>query len=105
MPPPCPLLRSFANAPLSSPRAHSMRDRSDAGDAGRRCPRGSCSDTRDAVPLRPTRHRAERARAAGHKVYADTSIRIGHVGAHEYVREDAGADRDRFASYSYTFNA
>ena len=44
----------------------------------------------------------ERARAAGHKVHAD---RIGHVGAHEYCWEDAGADRERFANYSYTFNA
>ena len=47
----------------------------------------------------------ERARAAGHKVYADTSVRLGHVGSHEYGWEDAGSERKRFASYEYTFNA
>ena len=46
----------------------------------------------------------ERARSAGHKVFADTSIRLGHVGEYEYVWEDAGSDRPRYASYTYTFN-
>jgi hypothetical protein len=46
----------------------------------------------------------ERARAAGHKIFADTTIRLGHVGDYAYGWEDAGADRARFASYTYTFN-
>lgn len=46
----------------------------------------------------------ERARASGHKVHADTSIRLGHVGHYEYAWEDAGADRERFANYTYQFD-
>jgi hypothetical protein len=45
----------------------------------------------------------ERARTAGHAIHADTTIRLGHVGDYEYGWEDAGTDRDRFASYRYTF--
>jgi hypothetical protein len=47
----------------------------------------------------------ERARSANHKIYADTSIRLGHVGAHEYSWEDAGSARKTFATYNYTFAA
>lgn len=45
----------------------------------------------------------ERARAAGHKVFADTSVRVGHVGSYEYLWEDAGQDRRLYESYTYTF--
>jgi hypothetical protein len=45
-----------------------------------------------------------RARAAGHEIFADTSIRVGHVGDYEYFWEDAGADRRLYETYSYTFN-
>lgn len=44
-----------------------------------------------------------RARTAGHKVFADTSVRVGHVGAYEYLWEDAGEDRRLYESYTYTF--
>jgi hypothetical protein len=46
----------------------------------------------------------ERARAAGHKIHADTSIRLGHVGDYEYVWEDGGGARPIYATYTYTFN-
>jgi hypothetical protein len=45
----------------------------------------------------------ERARAAGHKVFAETSIRIGHVGDYEYLWEDAGEERRLYETYTYTF--
>jgi hypothetical protein len=44
-----------------------------------------------------------RARAAGHKIFVDTTIRLWHVGDYAYSWEDAGAEQQRFASYSYTF--
>ena len=47
----------------------------------------------------------ERARAAGHKSFADTTIRLGHIGDYEYVWEDGGSERDRYANYVYTFTS
>ena len=38
---------------------------------------------------------SERARRAGYKVMADTSIRLGHIGNYEYGWEDVGAPRTR----------
>lgn len=43
----------------------------------------------------------ERARRAGFRVLADTSIRLYHVGRYAYGWEDAGQSRERFASYDY----
>ena len=42
-----------------------------------------------------------RARESGFKVMADTSIRLWHVGPYAYGWEDAGIDRERFASFRY----
>jgi hypothetical protein len=43
----------------------------------------------------------ERARRAGHEVWADTSIRLWHVGSYAYGWEDAGSEMKRFASYRF----
>ena len=42
-----------------------------------------------------------RARAAGHKVYADTTLRLGHIGKYTYFWEEAGSDPQRYQSYTY----
>lgn len=41
----------------------------------------------------------ERARQCGFKVYADTRIRLGHVGTYSYTWEDAGTSKRRFPSF------
>ena len=42
---------------------------------------------------------SERARQAGISVYADTRIRLRHIGRYAYQWEDAGAEPKRHASY------
>lgn len=46
----------------------------------------------------------QRARECGFKVYADTSVRLWHIGTYRYGWEDAGMDRMRFASFTLNFN-
>jgi predicted O-methyltransferase YrrM len=43
----------------------------------------------------------ERARQAGVKIMADTSIRLWHVGPYKYGWEDAGGGLERFAEYNF----
>jgi predicted O-methyltransferase YrrM len=43
----------------------------------------------------------ERARRAGLKVMADTTIRLWHVGPYRFGWEDAGGHRDRYADYTF----
>ncbi len=43
----------------------------------------------------------ERARLAGVKVMADTTIRLWHVGGYRYGWEDARADKERFGDYTF----
>ncbi|MEO8498622.1 MAG: class I SAM-dependent methyltransferase, partial [Planctomycetota bacterium] len=45
----------------------------------------------------------ERARQAGHKILADTTIRLWHVGNYQYGWEDAGREVTRFEDYTYHF--
>lgn len=45
---------------------------------------------------------SERARRAGFAVMADTRIRLQHVGRIAYMWEDAGSDRPRYASYTFS---
>jgi len=42
-----------------------------------------------------------RARRAGFDVWADTTIRLEHIGRYRYAWEDAGGILPRFASYNY----
>ncbi len=42
----------------------------------------------------------ERARQSGFKCYADTRIRLWHIGWYRYGWEDAGIDRQRFQSFN-----
>lgn len=42
----------------------------------------------------------QRARSVGYKIFADTSIRLWHVGNYRYSWEDAGIDRERFATFT-----
>lgn len=42
----------------------------------------------------------ERARQSGFKIFADTSIRLWHIGTYRYGWEDAGMDRPRFESFT-----
>lgn len=45
----------------------------------------------------------ERARQCGIKTYADTRIRLWHIGNYRYGWEDAGMERPRFASFTMNF--
>ena len=38
-------------------------------------------------------------RTAGYKIFADTTLRIGHIGRYTYGWEDAGAAPPRFATF------
>ncbi len=42
-----------------------------------------------------------RARQAGFKIFADTSIRLGHIGRYAFSWEDAGGSNQRFGSYKF----
>lgn len=43
----------------------------------------------------------ERARRCGFQIMADTSIRLWHVGSYRFGWEDAGADKERYADYTF----
>ena len=45
----------------------------------------------------------ERARQAGFKIMADTTIRLWHIGYHAYGWEDAGMERERFVTFALNF--
>lgn len=45
----------------------------------------------------------ERARQSGYKIYADTRIRLWHVGWYRYGWEDAGIERPRFGTFTLNF--
>jgi hypothetical protein len=44
---------------------------------------------------------SERARRAGHKVMADTRVRLSHIGKYGYSWEDAGGQTTRYARYEF----
>jgi hypothetical protein len=44
---------------------------------------------------------SERARQCGYKIWADTRVRLTHIGSYAYTWEEAGSDRQRFATYTY----
>jgi hypothetical protein len=46
----------------------------------------------------------ERARQSGFKIWADTRIRLWHVGWYRYGWEDAGIERPRFNSFTLNFS-
>lgn len=46
---------------------------------------------------------SQRARTAGYTIYADTSIRLWHIGTYAYGWEDAGTHRDRRDSFTLHF--
>ncbi len=46
---------------------------------------------------------SERARAAGHRIIVDTTIRLWHLGGYPYGWEDAGTDRERTGSFTLNF--
>lgn len=43
----------------------------------------------------------ERLRQCGQRIYADTTVRLWHIGAHGYSWEEAGADVPRYATYHF----
>lgn len=45
----------------------------------------------------------ERARQCGFQIYADSSIRLWHIGMYRYGWEDAGIDRPRYNSFTLNF--
>jgi len=45
----------------------------------------------------------ECARQAGHRIMADTTIRLWHIGSYPFGWEDAGGNVERFADYKYFF--
>jgi hypothetical protein len=47
----------------------------------------------------------EKARSAGFGVFADTRIRLGHVGKYVYGWEDAGSDPARYQTYRYNIDS
>ncbi len=45
---------------------------------------------------------SHRARSAGFKIFADTTIRLGHLGSYGYSWEDSGGSNpQRFATYRF----
>jgi hypothetical protein len=48
---------------------------------------------------------SERARQAGFSVYADTRIRLRHIGRYAYQWEDAGSDLKRHPRYTFVVKA
>ncbi len=42
-----------------------------------------------------------RARGAGYKIFADTTIRLGHIGRYTYSWEEAGGSQQRYGTYRY----
>jgi len=47
----------------------------------------------------------QRALECGYKIYADTSIRLWHIGNYRYGWEDAGLDRQRFGAFTLNFGS
>lgn len=45
----------------------------------------------------------ERARQCGYKIYADTTIRLGHIGKYRYSWEDMAGDRHRSDNFELEF--
>lgn len=45
-----------------------------------------------------------RARAAGYKIMAETTVRLGHIGRHSFQWEEAGISQQRLATFSYHFS-
>jgi hypothetical protein len=45
----------------------------------------------------------DRARQCGFKIFADTTIRLWHIGTYRYGWEDAGMERPRFDSFTLNF--
>ena len=45
-----------------------------------------------------------RARQCAYRIYADTTIRLWHVGSCRYGWEDAGTDRRRFETFTLNFD-
>lgn len=43
-----------------------------------------------------------RARQCGYKIFADTTIRLKHIGKYEYSWEDFSGDRQRFSSMTFS---
>ncbi len=43
----------------------------------------------------------QRARDAGFRIFADSSLRLGHVGSYVYSWEDAGGELPRYKRYDY----
>jgi len=43
----------------------------------------------------------ERLRRCGYKIFADTTIRLSHIGGYGYSWEDAGSDQHRYAIYHF----
>lgn len=46
----------------------------------------------------------ERARRCGYRIYADSSIRLWHIGTYRYGWEDAGTEPRRFGSFTLNFS-
>ena len=45
----------------------------------------------------------ERARQSGFRIFADSSIRLWHIGTYRYGWEDAGLERQRFGAFTLNF--
>ncbi len=45
-----------------------------------------------------------RARQCGYRIYADTSIRLWHIGTYRYGWEDAGIEQKRFGEFTLNFD-
>jgi hypothetical protein len=47
----------------------------------------------------------ERARRCGYAIWADTRIRLGHIGTCQYTWEEAGTETRRFTTFTYRLEA
>jgi hypothetical protein len=44
---------------------------------------------------------SHRGREAGYQIFADTTIRLGHIGRHAYSWEEAGGAQHRYATFKF----
>jgi hypothetical protein len=47
----------------------------------------------------------ERVRASGYRIFADTTIRLWHIGTYRYGWEDAGIEQQRFRTFTLNFGS
>jgi hypothetical protein len=96
-----------AHATGSVADTHSPTHHSPQPNAGGQSPFASPTAQKGTVPAPRHWYLSEdfsfshRARQAGYKIFADTTIRLGHIGRYSYAWEDAGMTMPRFGAFEF----